>query len=65
MCLCGRKKRPSRSDSFCEEIDDTSKDLKGQREFQTSDFRFLTFKTMFSMFSMRLKKRPSRSDSFR
>jgi len=59
------KKRPSRSDSFREEFDDSSKDLKGQREFQTSDLSFYTLKPMFSMFSMRLKKKPSRSDSFR
>ena len=50
------KKRPSRSDSFREEFDDSSKDLKGQREFQTSDLSFYTLKPMFSMFSMRLKK---------
>jgi len=34
------KKRPSRTDSFRVEFDDSSKDLKGQREFQTSDFNF-------------------------
>gem|GEM_PF-3395883 len=53
------KKRPSRSDSFRSQIDDNSKDLKGQREFQTSDFSFYTLKSMFSMFSMWLKKKTS------